>query len=286
MRGLVNEQVPFVPVWVGLREAGEEHPYGWLMTETLTWSGTFRHAPRSLEVPASSTQPFLTDLASVPRILTWLIPRYGKYTKAAVVHDYLCQHFSHAPASDDAEHPLLPLVDRSDADEMFRLLMHDLGVPPLRRALMWSAVSWATIITSLIPGRRSKPVAKRLGRAITIVAVVALLVALALRHDGTALAVALLGVPAAVIVGGTVALGRRDRVVPYAGAYVLTVLASPLLAIGLALALVLYVYFFVEDAFSGFPALRRLLRDLFSREAKVEKLGTAQFARLAAVAES
>ena len=33
---------------------------------------------------------FLTDFASVPRVVTWLIPRYGRYTKAAIVHDYLC----------------------------------------------------------------------------------------------------------------------------------------------------------------------------------------------------
>src|SRR5688500_15722299 len=30
-----------------------------------------------------------TDFASVPRIFVWFLPRYGKYTKAAILHDYL-----------------------------------------------------------------------------------------------------------------------------------------------------------------------------------------------------
>jgi hypothetical protein len=31
-----------------------------------------------------------TDFASVPRVFVWFIPRYGRYTKAAILHDYLC----------------------------------------------------------------------------------------------------------------------------------------------------------------------------------------------------
>src|SRR5471032_1888603 len=51
------------------------------MTEELTWSGAFHGSVRQLKVPASPEHPFSTDLASVPRSLTWLFPRYGKYTK-------------------------------------------------------------------------------------------------------------------------------------------------------------------------------------------------------------
>lgn len=32
---------------------------------------------------------FITDLASVPRILWFLLPPFGRYTQAAVAHDYL-----------------------------------------------------------------------------------------------------------------------------------------------------------------------------------------------------
>ena len=30
-----------------------------------------------------------TDFASVPRFFVWFIPRYGRYTKAAIIHDHL-----------------------------------------------------------------------------------------------------------------------------------------------------------------------------------------------------
>ena len=41
-----------------------------------------------ITVPAG----FITDFASIPRILWRIFPPWGKYGKAAVVHDYLCVH--------------------------------------------------------------------------------------------------------------------------------------------------------------------------------------------------
>lgn len=276
----------FVPQSIGLHEAGPDDPYGWLMTEELTWSGAFHGSVRQLKVPASPEHPFSTDLASVPRSLTWLFPRYGKYTKAAVLHDYLCQNFRKAPSASSVAPSLLPLTDRSDADEVFLLVMKELGVPRLRRWLMWGAVSWATVTTSLVPGRRSNPVLRWVGRVIVAIALMALLVVLVVQRDLATLTASSVVAPAVVIAGGTIALGRGDRVFPYVLAYLLTLMFSPLLAIGLVLGAALYLYFFVEDVFAGLPATRAFLRDLFSREAKLEKLATPQFARLAAVIES
>jgi hypothetical protein len=276
----------FVPQSIGLHEAGPGDPNGWLVTENLTWSGMFRGIARQLEVPASPEHPFSTDLASVPRSLTWLFPRYGRYTKAAVLHDFLCQNFRDAPSISSAAPSLLPLTDRSDADEVFLVVMKELGVPRLRRWLMWGAVSWATMITSLVPGRRSKRVLRQVGRVVVVLAVVLLGIALVVRRDLEVLAAFGVVAPAVLMAGGTIALGRRDRVLPYALAYLLTLGFSPLLAIGLVLGVVLYLYFFVEDLFAGLPTTRALLRDLLSQEAKLEKLGTPQFARLAAVIES
>lgn len=279
--------MPFTPTTVTLHEAGPDAPYQWRMTAPLHWTGTFRGEARQLEVP-TTPEPFTTDLASVPRILTWLLPRYGKYTKAAVLHDYLCQRFKADPADPDppGAPPLQPLADRSDADELFRDVMKELEVPGLRRWLMWVAVSWGTLFTCLVPGRRSRPVLRWVGRAIVVGAVVALGWNLVARRDVPAVVVTALGVPAAVLVAGTVALGRADRVRAALVIYPVTLLCSPLLAIGAALAAVLFAFLAVEDACRGFPVARRFLRDLFSKEAKAEKLGTPQFARLAAVMES
>ena len=70
-----------------------------------------------------------TDFASVPRVFVWLIPRYGRYTKAAILHDYLCG--VEVPAG---------RISRIDADGIFRQAMRELGVPFLRRWIMWAAV--------------------------------------------------------------------------------------------------------------------------------------------------
>jgi hypothetical protein len=70
-----------------------------------------------------------TDFASVPRAFVWFIPRYGRYTKAAILHDYLCSVA--VPAG---------RIGRIDADGIFRQAMRELGVPFLRRWIMWAAV--------------------------------------------------------------------------------------------------------------------------------------------------
>ncbi|HZR23117.1 MAG TPA: DUF1353 domain-containing protein [Vicinamibacterales bacterium] len=76
-----------------------------------------------------------TDFASVPRIFAWFIPTYGKYTKAAILHDHLCE-LAHAGA-----------FERRDADAIFRQAMRTLGVPFLRRWIMWAAVRWGAVAT-------------------------------------------------------------------------------------------------------------------------------------------
>ena len=70
-----------------------------------------------------------TDFASVPRVFVWFIPRYGRYTKAAILHDYLCGVA--VPAG---------RISRIEADGIFRQAMRELGVPFLRRWIMWAAV--------------------------------------------------------------------------------------------------------------------------------------------------
>lgn len=84
---------------------------------------------------------FRTDFASVPRAFVWLIPKYGRYTKAAILHDFLCDESKAGR------------FDRDDADGLFRRAMRELGVPFLRRWIMWGAVSLATQWIKLRRGR-------------------------------------------------------------------------------------------------------------------------------------
>ena len=69
-----------------------------------------------------------TDFASIPRPVVWFIPTYGKYTKAAILHDHLCELAHRGKFS------------RRDADGIFRQAMRVLGVAFLRRWIMWAGV--------------------------------------------------------------------------------------------------------------------------------------------------
>ncbi len=84
---------------------------------------------------------FRTDLTSAPRPFRWLIDVGGDHAPAAVLHDYLTrprriQHAAIGPGWAYAP----PLVSRSDADGVFRRVLHELEVSAPRRWLMWAGV--------------------------------------------------------------------------------------------------------------------------------------------------
>jgi hypothetical protein len=74
---------------------------------------------------------FTTDFASVPRVFVWLLPRYGRWTQVAVLHDYL---WSLSRAGK---------FNKADADGILNRALRELEVPFLRRWIMWTAVRWA-----------------------------------------------------------------------------------------------------------------------------------------------
>lgn len=115
----------FIQAKVSVEEIDEQ---SWLLLEPVVYEGS----KQTFTVPLG----FVTDFASVPQAFTWLIPRYGKYTKAAVLHDYLC-----------SEKP----VPRADADGIFRRAMRELGVSFLRRWMMWTAVRMASRLNGAGP---------------------------------------------------------------------------------------------------------------------------------------
>ena len=84
---------------------------------------------------------FVTDLASVPQFLTWLVPVAGLQDRAAIVHDYFCT------ALEDGK----PVVSARDADGIFRRMLRELGVPTVRRWLFFTGVRWGALGT---PARR------------------------------------------------------------------------------------------------------------------------------------
>lgn len=107
--------MPFTSALVVTEAIGDSAQ--WDLVEPLRYEGN----RDTFVVPVG----FRTDFASVPRVLWTMFPPYGRYTKAAVVHDYLY---------------VSKLVSRADADGLFRRIMHELGVGRTRRWLMWSGV--------------------------------------------------------------------------------------------------------------------------------------------------
>ena len=97
----------------------------------------YRGRREVLEVPVEQG----TDFASVPLPFTWFLPRYGAYTKAAILHDFLWR-----------ERAAKGTMKWVEADGIFRRAMRELGVPFLRRWIMWSAVRWAALFK---PGGRT-----------------------------------------------------------------------------------------------------------------------------------
>ena len=76
---------------------------------------------------------FLTDGASVPRAFWMLLPPWGDYSRASVIHDYLCWRLI-----DDTAHPLAPT--RKIADDIFHEAMLVSGTGKCAAWLIWAAV--------------------------------------------------------------------------------------------------------------------------------------------------
>ncbi|MQA36128.1 DUF1353 domain-containing protein [Modestobacter roseus] len=122
--------MPFDPPPLTVRRTEDQC---WEVVEPLVYRGR-----RDLfVVPAG----FETDFASVPRVAVWLFPRFGRYTLAAVLHDWLV-----------AEGLGAGVVGPRDADGIFRRVLREVGVPPVRRWLMWTGVRWSALLN---PARRA-----------------------------------------------------------------------------------------------------------------------------------
>lgn len=72
-----------------------------------------------------------TDFASIPRGFRWIIARVGKYGKAAVLHDYICE---------------AKIGSRKYADRVFLDAMKTLGVGWWKRRTMYAGVRAYSVI--------------------------------------------------------------------------------------------------------------------------------------------
>jgi hypothetical protein len=90
---------------------------------TLLRCDKCNESPNSVTVPKG----FITDMASIPRILWVFMPPHGTYGKAAVLHDYCYENAIHT---------------KKWADSVFYEAMSVLGVPRWKRRIMYAVVKF------------------------------------------------------------------------------------------------------------------------------------------------
>lgn len=93
----------------------------WRLVEEFEFWYEDKEERRTIKIPAG----FVTDFASVPRLFWNALPPWGKYGKAAVVHDY-CYRTG--------------CLSRKKCDQIFLEGMRVLGVPFWKRHVMYWAV--------------------------------------------------------------------------------------------------------------------------------------------------
>jgi hypothetical protein len=83
-------------------------------------------------VRSSVPEGFVFDWASIPRVFWNIIPPRGKYSWAALVHDYLYRvhRFDNKPCT------------KEFADNVFLAIMTHYGVKKWKRKTMYYAVKW------------------------------------------------------------------------------------------------------------------------------------------------
>lgn len=121
---------------------GEGEDGLWRLEQALA----VRIGERAIVVPSG----FKSDGPSVPQWVQSALPQWGKWSRAGIVHDYLCCLIAWGRAHPGREHPLAKT--RHEADVIFLDLMIDAGVGFVQCRLLYLGVcigTWANIETTM-----------------------------------------------------------------------------------------------------------------------------------------
>lgn len=106
----------------------------WRIMTPFTYYVGYKGSNTSITVPRN----YITDFASVPWFVRWLVPRHGAHGQAAVLHDYLTEYGTISIAG--GPQILHVQVSRKDIDKIFYEACKVSGVSRARRALIRAGV--------------------------------------------------------------------------------------------------------------------------------------------------
>jgi hypothetical protein len=115
---------------------GKDH---WRVLESFRFYVGEKNTDMWVDIPAG----YLTDGASVPRIVQNIVGPWGRHGQAAIVHDFLCEYLTLSKREfHQGVEVIIPYrITRKECDDYFLEAMTVLGVKKLRRNTMWVAVS-------------------------------------------------------------------------------------------------------------------------------------------------
>lgn len=113
----------------------------WRVTKAFRYYIGSEGSNRYVDVPTC----FLTDGASVPVYLRWLIPALGEYSQATTLHDYLCEHYEITVVTNGVAAQVK--IDRKEIDRILYEAMRVLEVHPINRNIIQVGVDAYRIVT-------------------------------------------------------------------------------------------------------------------------------------------
>lgn len=113
-------------------------------TFRLEASIVFYHGDPAEKTLVMVPKGFLTDGASIPRIFWPFLSPWGSYSRAAIIHDFLCVHRTYTLKGV----PNTPL-SRAECDAILLDAMETLKVPVVTRRVIYAAVRAYAITTGI-----------------------------------------------------------------------------------------------------------------------------------------
>lgn len=125
----------------------------WRVTNGFRYYIGALDSSRWVDIPTG----YLTDGASVFFPINAIIPAWGSYGQAVILHDYLCEHYLYTRIRDGIMS--VEAIDRKEIDEILSDSMKILGVKKWQHFLIMAGVNLYRIIAN--PTRPSVDILKK-----------------------------------------------------------------------------------------------------------------------------